>query len=134
MALIKDLKKLVVEDFPSKYRDLVQPLAFVFNPFIESIVNALNKQLNFNDNFNAQETDIEVRLPLNNFNLKHNVRGRVSGVIILRVLNLDNNNDTLTSAPFIQYTPVSEDVIQITNITGLNSNTRYRLRVLILGI
>jgi len=131
--LIKQLRKLVTGDYPKKYEDLVEPLAFVLNPFIESLLNALNRGLSFNDNFNADYKDIEVKLPLNNYRLLHNVKGKVSGVIVARVLNLENNAQTLTTAPHVDFTLVDEQVIQITNITGLEQNVRYKLRILLLG-
>jgi len=132
-VLINNLKKIVTNTFPTKYKDIIDPLAFVLNPFIDSLTNALNRRLSFNDNFNASDMDLEVKLPINNLNLLHSVKGKVTGLIITRVLNLDNNAAVLTQAPFIEFTQINDNTIQITNIIGLTVGIRYKLRILLYG-
>ncbi len=130
---IRDLKKIVTNTFPTKYKDLVDPLAFIFNPFIESVTNALTSQLTFNDNFNANDIDFEIKLPANNILLRHSVRGRIQGIIVTRVLNLEDNAAVLTVAPFVEFAQVDETTIQIRNIIGLTPGVKYKLRLLLLG-
>jgi len=77
--------------------------------------------------------DLEVKLPINNLNLLHSVKGKVTGLIITRVLNLDNNAAVLTQAPFIEFTQINDNTIQITNIIGLTVGIRYKLRILLYG-
>ncbi len=133
MAKISNLKKIVNEDFPQENRTLTTKLAFIINPFFDSIVNALNKNLTFNDNLNAQDTTITVTAPLsaNPFFLKTDLKGICKGSSILQVTNLTNNNAVLTEAPFMEFDLVSNTEIKIKNITGLTSGNKYSIRIVL---
>ncbi len=131
--LINDLKKIVTNTFPTKYKDLIDPLAFILNPFIDSLTNALNRRLTFNDNMNVSDLDLEVKLPFNNITLLHQVKGKVTGAIITRALNLEDNADILSTAPFLEFVQIDDRSIQIRNIIGLKSGVKYRLRIMLIG-
>lgn len=133
MAKIPSTRRITTEDFPPKDRALVSKLAFAINPFLDSIVNAFNKNLTINDNFNAQDTEIEFTAPVSVSNpvmIKSILASPVRGVEILRIDNLTNQNALLSAAPFIQFVNAENNNVKIYNITGLTSGTKYRMRVI----
>lgn len=133
MAKISNLKKIVNEDFPQENRTLIGKLAFILNPFFDAIVNALNKNLTFNDNLNAQDVNINIQAPLsaNPYFLKTDLKGICRGIMVLNVTNLTNNNAVLTAAPFVEYDLVSNTEIKIKNITGLTDGNKYTIRIVL---
>lgn len=136
MAKIKPARRLLTEDFPKEYLELVGKLAFVLNPFFDSTISTLSNNLTIDDNFNGQELEISIKTPITSANplaVLHRIKGNVRGTIITRVDNLDNINAVLSATPFIEFTNTTSNQILIKNITGLAANTRYNLRVILLG-
>lgn len=129
MAKLDTPDSFKTEDFPSKYQDLVSKLFFVLNQFMRQVFFALNKKLSYADNFDCIDTEVELRTPITSLSVRNSLGAArpIRGHTILRVDNLDNTS-FLSSAPFIEFTN-SGDQIKINNITGLTSNTRYRIRV-----
>lgn len=136
MAKINEVKRLISDDFKPDDRDLVSKLAFIINPFFTSIVNALNKSLTFQDNFNANIVNIEVNAPINAANpvtVKTGLRSNCQGIIIISVLNSTSSSTPLSGAPFIEFINSDTGQIQINNITGLVASNSYVIRAILLG-
>lgn len=136
MAKLNGTRKLFVEDFDTKDRALVGKLAFTLNPFLNSVVDALDRNLTINDNLNASEITIQFTAPASKaspIKTKTELNTNCIGTLITSVENLDNNNEILASAPFIQFNNSDDNQIQIYNVTGLTSGNRYRVRVILFG-
>lgn len=51
---ITSTKKLIVEDFPSSAREVVQRLAIILNTFLDQVTQAVNSNLTFEDNLKCK--------------------------------------------------------------------------------
>jgi hypothetical protein len=136
MAKVKRINKIITEDFPSKYSDLVGKLAFALNPFLDNIVFSLNNKLTFTDNLDAEVRQLEITPDLDLPVKLSTSLNFCNGVIITRVTNLTDSTATLSASPFIEFDNLDEDgsrLINIKNITGLTSSSKYRIRLILLN-
>lgn len=137
MAKISEFKRLIKEDFNKDDQDLIDKLAFTVNPALETIAQALNKNLTFEDNINSQIKDIEVTVngdgrPLVNTSYKSVLRGQTRSIIVMRAENLTSSSTYPDGAPFISFIDNAGQVT-IQHVTGLQANNKYRLRILAIG-
>lgn len=136
MAKIRKINKILTEDFPSEYRSLVDKLAFTFNPFLDNLVEALDGRLTIADNLNAEVKEITIT-PETDLPLKVKTKlNFCNSIIVTRVTNLDNTVALLSSAPFVEFDNKDEagsKLIEIKNITGLVTNNKYRIRLILLN-
>lgn len=135
MAKVNNIKRLVKEDFPQQYQDLIDKVAFVYNPLAEQIIYAFNKNIDF-DNLNQEFLTITVKVdgsgvPVNNSEIKTSLKTRVKGLEVIRADNT-TDNATLTGAPFIVFT-VKNNIITISQVTGLVPDKDYSVGVIIYG-
>lgn len=137
MAKLFQFKRIVVEDFDKDDRGLITKLAYPLNLALESMFNALNKNLTLEDNFNAQVNIIELNVdengtPRTNGSFRSNLKTPIKTIKVGRAQNLTNPNTYPTTAPWISY---SQDgtTVTINNISGLQSGNNYRLTIESLG-
>ena len=55
----------------------------------------------------------------------------IRGIQVIRAYNLTNSSIYPTSQPFINYIPISNNLVQIESITGLPSNNKFQLTIVI---
>lgn len=120
-------RRLVLEDYPSKYRDLTEKLLGNLNDFMGEVYQGFNKRLNYNDNFEAFTTEVVVTAGQET-KVRNTLNASIKGATVLRVDPLTLANETLTTAPFVQFTN-GQTQITINNITGLVQGRSYRLRI-----
>lgn len=128
MAKLGIIKKLVDNDFPKKYSDLLPNLFYAINQFIDQVTFALNKNITFSDNFAAIDTEISVTGNGAGATVRWPYAIPCKGAMVLQVTNDSNTSAILSSAPFIEF-EASVGQITIKNITGLAANNKYSLRV-----
>jgi|LakMenEpi03Aug12_release.lakeMendotaPanAssembly.Ray.scaffolds.fasta_scaffold699169_2 hypothetical protein len=128
MAKLNSPRRLIVEDYPPKYNDLVSGFFYIINQFIESVSFAFNKNLNFNDNFQALDVTISVIGNGAGTTVRNTLPSPITGAQVLRVDSLTNPNEILETSPFVQFTNGQGQLI-INNITGLTEGNQYRLRI-----
>jgi hypothetical protein len=128
MAKLGIIKRLVDTDFPKKYSDLLPNLFGAINQFIDQTSYALNKSLTFSDNFAALDTEIQVTGNGAGSFVKWPYAIPCKGAMVLMVTNNTNSTAVLASAPFVEF-EASVGQITIKNITGLQTNNKYTLRV-----
>lgn len=128
MAKLGIIKRLVDNDFPKKYNDLLPNLFGALNQFIDQVSFALNKNLTFTDNFAALDTEIKVIGNGAGATVKWPYAMPCKGATVLMVTNDSNTSAALTTSPFIEF-EASVGQITIKNITGLLANNKYTLRV-----
>lgn len=80
-------KRLVTEDFKSDDQELVSKLAYVLNPFLEQMTNAMNSSITVSDNLDMDYKDIIVTvdslgIPVNNVSFQ-TTKPKVSGILAL---------------------------------------------------
>jgi hypothetical protein len=132
---LNTIKRITLEDFDPKEQPLMSKLLYPLNTFMETIVNAMTSRLNFQDNFAAQVKDLEVTAPVapaTPISFKSTLASPCRGIFVVNVENLTNPAATLSAAPFCSFTNTGSGQIQITNITGLNSGDKYRVKLICL--
>lgn len=132
---VTNIKRIVKEDFNKDDQELVDKLAFALNPFLEQVVSAFNKNIDF-DNLNQEVINLETEVdssgtPKLNFEIKTTLKTRIKGLICVSAQNLTDLTYP-TGAPFISYT-TNNNLITIRNITGLPANKRFRLSIILIG-
>jgi len=123
-------KRFQLQDYAKKYNDLTETLFNTLNPFMEVITQALNKRLNFNDNFDCHDVTLDIVAPATNLTIANPQKGIMRGSQVLYCINKLDSSDPLLSAPFIQFTTSGEGQIVITNITGLTTGKTYTIRMI----
>lgn len=135
MAKVTNIKRLDKVDFSKEDHNLVDRLAFVINPLSEQIVNAFNKNIDF-ENLNQEFINLETQVDVNgrptmNFELRNPLRTKPRGICCVGAQNLSDNT-LLTGAPFILFT-VESNIIRIAQITGLPAGKRFNLSIILIG-
>lgn len=136
MAKIDNIKRILKEDFDEKDRPIVDKLGGVINTFMEQVISALNKNINF-DNLNQEVRDITVTVdaggvPLTDVSFRSNLLTRLRGMQVIFAENQTNPNSYPTTCPFISFNENSK-IIRITHITGLQASNKYKLRIITIG-
>lgn len=137
MARVPDIKRIRKEDFDSEDQAVVEKIAYSVNTFMDQVIVALSKNLNF-DNIDQQLVDYTISLGsagelINPPNIRIDLRSRPSGVLCISALNVNNPNTFPTGQPFVSYGVVNNRTISVRNISGLQPDSTYRLTLLIIG-
>jgi hypothetical protein len=131
MPILSSPSRIVVEDFDPDDQNVAGKIAEVYNPFIDEVYNAFNKQIDYN-NLQRQLVTFEVTTTatgkITPVKFSYALLA-INGMTIVNVTNITNSASLLTSSPFAQFTLLSNGLGQITNVTGLAASTRYRITV-----
>lgn len=135
VARLPQTKRLDVADYPDKYQDLLLVLLPQLSQFMESVYNAMNKDLSFSDNVNGQLRELRVTGGTVPVSFKTETRGRPRGVWVIDVQPVDGASGSTVGSPVTvewEYVPQTSQV-RLKAIHGLTSGTKYRLTVAVLG-
>lgn len=132
---IPAFKRIIIEDYPTQYRDIVSKLAFSINSFMDTMTIALNTNLTISDNLAAVQTSINVTVdsfgtPTIGRTVKSNLASQCGGISVINALNNTSSVIYPTNTPFITFTNGNGTII-ISNITGLKPNNSYTLTVIL---
>lgn len=135
MSKLSSYKRIITSDFKEDDRELVEKIAGPINSAFNELYFAVNGRLDIRNNFSTlyKELDIEVGAtgnPLNRTIFTADTTKQILGITVISAVNKDNTSTYPTGQPFISYTIV-EGGILINNITGLQANNRYSIRVLV---
>ncbi len=127
---INNLKRLIKEDFPEEYQELVDKLGFALNPMLEQVSNAFNKNINF-DNLSREVLTVTLENATGGSlkavtQIKTSLSGRIIGLNIIRAENLTNSVVYPTNAPFVSWS-INGNIMTIQKVTGIQDNNKYRL-------
>lgn len=132
--LLPTFRRIFRNDYKPDDQDLVEKLSYSINSGFEVLYEALNKKLDFRNNFQATIKDVQVEVDANG--IPKNTTGfalinanRIDGMIVLRAENLTNSSIYPTSAPFVSFLQNS-DRISITHVSGLQADNVYNIRIL----
>lgn len=134
MAKLQAVKRFAIEDYPEKELDK-EKFFIQLNSFLEEIVNALQKNLNFADNFNAQIKELSITYSSTDtfpLDIAVTTKTKPIGVIILSIQQIASSVTTISSAQGLQYLIV-DNKIRIQTITGLTNGNKYNLVLLVIG-
>lgn len=129
MSKVK-LTRILSEDFPSNYNDLLSKLLYPINNMIETVSNAFNNNITVADNMAGQETELDITtLPTsaNPIYFKSTMRSPCKGIICIAA-EVNGNGTPPTGQPFFTFENAGRN-IKVTNITNLTSGTRYTIRI-----
>lgn len=134
---LPSFRRLVSSDYEKQYQKLIDKLSAPLNYGIEVLYDALNKQLTIRDNFNATVKDVLVTVddtgkPQQSTAIGISISGKVDGVLVIGATNQVNSTTYPTTGVFISGTQ-SNNTFVINNVTGLQANQQYSLRVVVLG-
>lgn len=122
MSRIESSKRILTSDFPEKYKDVVEPLAFVLNPFMEQVTFAVNGQLDFS-NIRVLEKDLPITvdhngIPVGVTSIKNTTGQRIKGILCIYAQNTFNTDINVESTPFVNFEE-NAGLITIRQISGL---------------
>jgi hypothetical protein len=134
MPKLATYKRIITSDFDNDSQPLVEQIAFPINDGFNALYFAVDGRLSLKDNIYCTVKDIEITVnaagnptSTTSFTLdRTNVQ--VLGCQVLAASNQTNSAVYPTGQPFISFTQNSSSVI-INNITGLQANQRYKIRV-----
>lgn len=137
MAKIKNLPRLIAEDFEEENQELISKIAFVTNPAFEQIVQAFNKNITIEDNLNMYIKDVELSVGSNGVpkpavSFKSGLKGSCRGLFVIKADCLEKTVTYPTSAPFITFSE-KDGQINIDHISGIPAGAKYRIRVFSIG-
>lgn len=142
MASISDIKRIVKEDFPTQYQDLIDKLAYVLNPFLDDVSSAFNGDISV-DNLTRQYASCTIQTTksstsylVNNIStggtispptkIRSNLTNQLQGINVLNVVNLTNPASYPLGAVQLCWT-INSGIITITNVTGLPDGQKFTL-------
>lgn len=131
---LPSFRRLFKTDFSQEEQPLVEKLSGSLNNGIEVLYDALNNKISIRDNLQCTVKDVDVQVdssgnPLGTTGFQLNNSNKVEGISVIRADNLTNSVTYPTNTPFISFTQNTSSII-INNVTGLQPNNIYRLRVI----
>lgn len=133
MAKPPELRKIYREDVKDA-PDWIEIFIVTLNQFFESVKNALDKNLNFRDNFDGQIKEFSITAgsspTSNKYKINLNMKRKPDGLIILNVVEKSAVYSPLSSVPYINY-QTEAGLIIINSILGLTEGKTYEFKVLI---
>ena len=130
-------KRIISSDFKSEDQPFVEQLGGNVNDGMEQLFFALSGRLTFEDNFLSTVKEIEVTVgatgnPLNRTDLLLSNNNVVKGILVISAVNKTSSSTFPTGTPFVSFTQ-SGTSMTINNITNLQANNRYLIRLIALN-
>ena len=138
MAQVPNIKRIRREDFDSEYQELIDKLAYSLNTFMDDTINLLDGNIDF-QNLTQTIKTINVKIgatagiPENDFKINTELGRKIEGIVCIKATRIDNPSVVPDSAPFVTFTILSTDIIKVTNISGLQANSEYQLKLLLIS-
>lgn len=131
---LKSYRRLITQDFEEEDQKLIEQMSSPINNAFNELYFTLNGRTSLRDNLFCTIKEIEIIVDANG---KPNVttsfildkQGQVIGTDVLDAKNLTNSALFPTGKPFISFIQNGNSVI-INNITNLQANNRYFIRVI----
>lgn len=127
---LNNITRLRVEDFDSEEQALIGKLATTLNPFLEQIVNAFNKNIDF-DNLNQEIITIRVStdangIPKTTTQVKTTLKNRVKGLTCIRA---QNETSFVNGQPFLSFSQ-KDDLLTVSHVSGLPEGKTFVLTLI----
>lgn len=136
MGKLQDIRKLQLEDFEEKDREIIEKIAGIDNGFKDDFVAEFNGNVDF-ENRRDKLVTFELKVdasgvPIGNAKFAHKVQ-YPGGLTVVSVTNLDDPSSTgyPTAHPWIVPKALTAQVIEISKMIGLKVNDKYRINVLV---
>lgn len=128
-------RRIIKTDYAEEYQLLVEKLAVSINYGFDTLYDALNQKLNFEDNISSTIAEFGVTVDSNGkplqktqFKLKAS-QTTVQGLIVLNCFGAKNASILPSGGIFVSFEK-SENFVNINNIKGLIPNIEYTIKLL----
>jgi len=133
MTKLASYKRIITSDFEDDDKKLIEQLAFPINDGFNALYFAVDGRLGIKDNLFCTVKDIDIvvdaaGVPTSTTSFNLDKQGQVIGCQVIYAANQVNSAVYPTGQPFISFTQNNNSVI-INNITGLQANQRYKVRI-----
>lgn len=133
---LPSFRRIISSDYDEKYKELVETLAVSINQGIDSVYDALNKKLTLKNNILSTTKEVVLQVdqtgkPIQSAGLKLDFANKASVLFVGKADNLTNASLYPTGV-FVSWTQAG-DFIQITNVSGLQPGSSYRLKIVVFG-
>ena len=130
MSRIPDFKRIVKEDYPDKYHDLIEKLALPINSHIEQVRNLFNKNIDF-ENLSQEFITLSFTTgansqPISELKFKTNLKRNVRGIMPVSLTITSTTGQFPAFIPMISFVQ-ADGIVYIKNIGGLSPNTGYQM-------
>jgi hypothetical protein len=124
-------QRFSLEEFPEQ-RDWLGKLVSPLNQFIGDVFRSYNNQITIDDNLFQEIKEFKIKNAANNFPYKFKTKfnSNPKGLVSIYVFNNDTGS-IAAEIPIFTWSYSSQE-INISQISGLTSNTNYTIRVLII--
>jgi hypothetical protein len=133
MTKLATYKRIITSDFNDDNKQLVEQLAFPINDGFNALYFAVAGRLGLRDNVYCSVKDLDITVdasgnPTSTTSFNLDKQGQVIGCQVIYAANQVNTAIYPTGQPFVSFTQNNTSLV-INNITGLQSNQRYRIRI-----
>jgi hypothetical protein len=134
MAKLPGYRRILEQDYPQQYQDIVRQLSVTLNYAFDTIFQLLNGKLTFADNIASTVKEVSVKvdaagIPQTKVTITKSSTDKIAGIIVARVINADNSTIYPTGGVTISYTETVDSII-INHITGLQANSNYNINII----
>ena len=133
MAKLPSYRRILQQDYPQQYQDLIGQLAVTLNYGFDTLYQLLNGKLTFADNMDSTIKTVSLQVdstgkPTTAVSIAKSSTNTITGLIVAKVVNTTNSTAFPTGGVFISYTETTS-AITINNVTGLQPNNSYDITV-----
>ena len=121
MSLLPPLKRIYEQDVENS----ISPLLALLNNIFQSLWNALNRNLTFQENIRSQVINIDY-VGGSTINISTNLKAPLLGVLVLQTAI-----GPVTGGVMAVWQQTGQ-VVEIKQITGLTAGSQYKLRLLLI--
>jgi len=131
---LNNVTELRPDDFEKEDRATVGQIAEILNPFMQQVVEIVDSRIDFE---NKVENYLEIEMTVDSDGkpiLNNKIatgKTYVRGTDIVAAFNTVNASQYATAKPFISFTQLPDQFIQVDNISGLRANQKFRLNIII---
>jgi hypothetical protein len=134
MGLLKNVRKILAQDYADENRTLIAKLSEVLNTFMTETTETINGNIDF-DNLRQQLKVFKVTVDgsgtiTSSNQIRLELSGKVIGIRCERARNLDDSSVYPTGTPFLSYSQTNQ-ILKINNISNLQSGNEYELTIVI---
>lgn len=131
---LPNFRRIFKADYEVEMQAFVEQLAQTLNSSFEVLYDLANKKISIRDNVLCSVRDVDVIVdatgrPTTTTSMGLDGSGKVEGLLVIRAENITSATTYPEGCPFITFTP-QENSVLFNNITGLQANYKYRLRVI----
>jgi hypothetical protein len=133
MAKLPSFRRIAADQVSKDYPDLAELLIAPLNNFMESLTRALNKQINFSDNIDAQVITLTASgtYPLR---FKWDRPSKPAAIWIGRIARVDGAAASLAAAVTLDWAFNQNGQIEIADIVGLPDTSADQYYVTVIGV